>query len=262
MKLDTKSRRLDLGIVLSLVLFAVLYNLLVEGTFFGKAMIGLAAFTVPSTIYLGLRSKKPWKKIAIATLVFGGIFGFLFEFIQELNQAYSVVSTILPSFLFLPIDNILGHMLMALLTFTFYEHFVVQRDTPIRSRRLKYIVILGVAVDLLLVLLYFINSSLITFPYSYAILGTVAIIPVFIYALRHPKEIGTLTSIAPIFFVIYLLVELFAVKNGWWVYPSPHYIGSVSIWGLSFPFEELFFWMLFYAAALVVYYRVFVSSPK
>ena len=73
-----------------------------------------------------MKWKKNWKKIIISTLVFGGLFGFIFEFIAEFNHAYSVISTITPFKIFgvLPIDNVLGHMMMTMLTVVFYEHFV------------------------------------------------------------------------------------------------------------------------------------------
>jgi hypothetical protein len=50
------------------------------------------------------------------------------------------------------------------------------------------------------------------------------------------------------------------VRLGYWAYPGTQYIGSVTLFGTTFPFEELFFWMLFYAPTLVAFYELFVSN--
>jgi hypothetical protein len=62
----------------------------------------------------------------VATLVFGSLYGFYFEFIQEFSHGYTVTSMLMPFKLFgvLPIDNILGHTEMTLFTLTFYQHFI------------------------------------------------------------------------------------------------------------------------------------------
>lgn len=45
-----------------------------------------------------------------------------------------------------------------------------------------------------------------------------------------------------------------------WVYEGNNYIGWISLFNTSFPFEELFFWMMFYAASIVSYYELFIDD--
>jgi len=42
-------------------------------------------------------------------------------------------------------------------------------------------------------------------------------------------------------------------------YPGNNYVGWVNLFGITFPIEELLFWMLFYAASLVSYYELAVD---
>ncbi|MFY9228030.1 MAG: hypothetical protein WAO28_01745 [Candidatus Microsaccharimonas sp.] len=253
------AKRIDVLVIILLAELAVLYNFFAVGSFFGTAMLGLAAFTVPPVIYMALRHRKPWKKIILATLVFGGLFGFIFEFVQEANLAYTVLSTIFPKFVLFPIDNVIGHMLMALLTFTFYEHFLSESKSKAVSKRLGKVALIAAIVGVLLVIAYLLMPQLITFSYSYAILGLVAITPLFIYIYNHPVDSIRMVAMIPYFFILYLVVEMFAVDNSWWVYQA-EYVGNVSLFRLNFPFEELFFWMFFYAATITAYYKIAVEK--
>lgn len=255
------AKRIDVLVLILLAELAVLYNFFAVGSFFGKAMFGLAAFTIPPVIYLALRHKKPWKKIILATLVFGGLFGFIFEFVQETNLAYTVLSTIFPKFVLLPIDNIIGHMLMALLTFTFYEHFLSESRSKVVPKRLGKIALIAGIVGVLLVIAYLFMPQLVSFSYSYAILGLVAIAPLVVYIYKHPTDSIRMVAMIPYFFILYLVVEMFAVDNGWWIYQA-EYVGNVSLFRLNFPFEELFFWMFFYAATITTYYKIAVEKKS
>ena len=62
------------------------------------------------------------------------------------------------------------------------------------------------------------------------------------------------------FFSLYFFAELTAVNLNWWIYPGNNYIGWVTVFNTTFPFEEFFFWMMFYAATLISYYEVWVNN--
>lgn len=218
---------------------------------------------IPGGAYLGWRKRKPWRKITVSALLFGLCLGFFFDFIQEYTQAYTVVSCIFPRLLgVVPVDNILGHFMMAFFTFTFYEHFVAQKVNPNISYRFKYAIYLVATMIAAVIGIYYLHSSWLLMPYPYVIFGTLAIVPIFTYLYRHPQSARDFTQMAPFFFLFYFVFEIAAVQYSWWTYPGYNYIGWVSLPGIRFPFEELFYWMLFYAAALTAYYKSLVDhSP-
>lgn len=256
------SNRIDLLVLCGLTALAFLYAVATAGTVLGKSLIGGAVFILPNVIYLGWRKPKPWRKIMAGALLFGLALGFFFEFIQEYAQAYTVMSRIFPKLLgVVPLDNILGHFMMALLTFTFYEHFVAQKVKPHISGRFKYAIYLVAAMIASVLGIYFLQPSWLDMPYPYMIFGTLAILPIFTYLYRHPQAARDFSLMVPFFFFLYFVIEIAAVRYSWWTYPGNNYIGWVSLPGIRFPFEELFYWMLFYAAALTAYYKSLIDGP-
>lgn len=228
-----------------------------------------ALLTLPSVGYLAGRTAMPWRRVLVGTVVFGGAFGFFFEMFQESGDSYSVVAASFPKLLgVVPGDSVIAHMLMTLLTLAFYEHFVLQREREGAgpagelSHRARYGVGLGAAMVVAVVAVHAIEPGWVDIPYSYAVLGTAAIVPPVALALRRPAWLKNLTLVVPCFLVYYLVMEVVAVRHDWWVYPADRYLGWVTLPGpaddVRFPFEELFFWMTGYAAALASYYEIFL----
>lgn len=256
------AKRLDILVLVLLITAAFFYNTLVANTYLGKALLGGIVFIVPSIVYLGIREQKPWRKIFIATLIFGGLFGFFFEFIQEYSGTYLVISRVFPKlFGVLPPDNVLGHMMMACLTFTFYEHFINRHSTPVVAPKITKVSYITLAVVAAEIVIYFVRPSLLSFHYAYAYLGLLAIAPIAYLLLTKPHYARDILLMIPFFFLLYLAVEIIAVKYSWWIYPGHYYVGWVSLFDQTFPFEELFFWMFFYAAALISYYKLTIDRP-
>jgi len=257
------SKTLDIFVLILLFLFASAYTYLTKDLFIGKALFSGMVYFLPSVIYLGLRSKKYWKKIMVSTLIFGGLFGFIFEFIQEFNQAYRVTSHVFPRILgVVPLDNILGHMLMAFLTLVFYEHFIDRKKTSHVSKHIFFALIPSLIVIILTLFLFIVKPDLLILRYPYFYMGLAAIIPPILLGLTKPAFIKDMATVAIYFFFLYFIVEIVAVKLSWWIYPGNNYIGQVTVAGVTYPFEELFFWMMFYAASLVSYYELFIDENK
>src|SRR5688572_9195344 len=122
-RVSPHSKRVDFLFLVALVIVVVPYSILTAHSFFGKPVIVAAILCLGGAAYLGVRASKPWRKIIYGTLIFGGLYGFIFEFVQVYAGAYVMTDTLLPKvFGVLALDNVAGHMLMAFLTFTFYEH--------------------------------------------------------------------------------------------------------------------------------------------
>lgn len=257
-----RGKELDIFVLFFLASIGILYANLTKDLYIGKAAIAGAIYILPSVIYLGLRKKKNWAKITVSTLLFGGLFGFLFEFIQEFNHSYSVVSMIVPFKVFgvLPLDNVAGHIMMALLTVTFYEHFIEREINHHISKHLKYALLPSIFAIGVVILLYFFDPSALQTKYPYFYMGIAAILPPIFLGITQPRFVKNMVETAFYFFFFYLAIELVAVKNAWWIYRGNNYIGWVTVFGITFPFEELFFWMLFYSASLVSYYELFVDN--
>lgn len=255
---------IDVFVLIFLIFLASVFAYLTRGLFIGRSLFIGAIFTVPPTIYLGIRKKKNWKKIGLATILFGFIFGFAFSFLAEYTLSWDVVSTIFPTkFLGITtLDTTIGIALMTLLIVTFYEHFIDKKINSPISKRFWIALIPSFLVVGLIILVFFISPDLLKTRYPYFYMGVVAILPVIYLSIKKPKLISKLATTSIYFFFLFLVIEIFAVKYNYWIYPGNNYIGWVKIFNLSFPFEELFFWMLFYSASIVSYYEILIDDEK
>jgi hypothetical protein len=259
-----KNKKIDAVVLAALLFFASVYAYITNGLFIGRTLIVGAVFTLPPIIYLSWRKKKDWKKIWVSTLVFGGLFAIPLDFIADYNKSWTVISLVFPGRILgvQPVDNILGFMLMTMLTVIFYEHFVDRDKNHHLSKNLKYAVLPGIAASVIVIVLYLYHPSSLLHSYPYLYMGLAAIVPPVILGFKHPRLIKKMSVTAIYFFFFYLIFEFFAVTYKYWIYEGNNYIGQVSLVNITFPFEELFFWMMFYAASLVSYYEIFIDDEK
>lgn len=259
-----KQKYIDFLVLIVLSVLGLSFAQLMSSTFYGRGLVvGIATF-LPQIIYLGLRGeKKNWKHIFVATLIFGLLFGFLLEFVNEYTHAYNVVNLTIPFKVFgiLPLDNLLGHMFMTMLTIVFYQHFIKEDNSNEISLNLLWISLLMTVAIILVVFFARTNPQVLTtMAYPYFYLGLAAIFPLVLLVLLKPKYAKNVILIAPYFFFLYFFVEIFAVRFDYWIYPGNNYVGWVELFNLRYPFEELFFWMLLYAPCLVSYYEIFLKK--
>ncbi len=254
------NKKIDFLVVLILLGVTALISLILSL----KPLMVLLSYLLTSSIYLTFREKKNFKKIFLAVIIFGIIFGLGFDFVVTFNNGWTVSGLVFPFrlFGFYPlIDDILGFMLMALFIVVFYEHFIDDEKNKKISKNLKWALIIPIIALALIFIIYFINSNLLKIPYAYLIGGLAAIFFPIVFGLSKPKFIVKFLKTAGFFFIIWFVLELVCLKNGGWTFPG-EYMGMVKIFGLRFPLEELFFWMMCYAVTIVSYYEFFIDDKQ
>jgi ACR3 family arsenite efflux pump ArsB len=92
-------------------------------------------------------------------------------------------------------------------------------------------------------------------------MGTLAVLQFIYIMIRRPKLLPKTLKVIPFFFFVYLIFELIAMYLVQWTFPG-QYIGSVSFGGLSFPIEELLFWVIISSGVGVSYHELFVDDGK
>jgi len=225
-----------------------------------KPMVGMSLFVIVPVFYLGVRSSKPWKVIVAGSVVLGVLLGGFFDFVMTYNKAWSVDRLIVPWNIFgiMPVDDAIGFFLMTLLVLVFYEHFISgkpQRSFGSFAKRFYKRAAVIIAADVLLALVFLLDPGLLALPYPYVVGGGAAVLVTIVGTLRHSELLDGLTKTALFFFFVWLLAELVAVYTGGLSYPGTQYMGWISLVLIRFPFEELFFWMLWYAPFVVVAYE-------
>jgi hypothetical protein len=64
------------------------------------------------------------------------------------------------------------------------------------------------------------------------------------------------------FFYLSFLYEILAIHYGWWGFHSENFIGWFSILGTKFPLEELVWWIMLFALAVLSCYEYFDDDEK
>jgi len=221
-------------------------------------LFGGAVYMLPASAYLLYRGPRGIYPIIWASTVFGFIFGFGFDFFENINKAWEVQNLILPSFFAVqPIDNILGYGMMTLLMVLFYRHFF--ETTPKRvSHRIYPTAVISLLVCVVLVTVYLMYPSALDVPYPYVVGGLLPVLAVILYGFRHPMAIPEIACVSGYFFFVWLIAEYVAVATEGWIYPG-QYIGFIKLGAVTFPVEELLFWMVWYGATTVVFYKAFID---
>lgn len=167
-------------------------------------------------------------------------------------------------FSFVSIEVILWAFLHMFAAVMFYQYFfeksVVKKFWNRKSRMALWITA-GISVTFLLML--YLNPALLRIPYWYFVFGMIFVLPgVIMEDLRFPTIFPKLLKTAMYFFYLNFTYEIAALKIGWWAFPSTQFVGRVYFFGVNFPFEEMFFWIILFTLAVLSYYEYFFNAEK
>ena len=143
----------------------------------------------------------------------------------------------------------------------FYEHFVEHDRTKRISPNFKYGLLPSLAVLVAILVIFFTEPGILKFRYAYLLLGLCAIMPLIFLIMKKPALINKFVMVSVFFFFLYLTFELTSLKLGHWSFPG-QYIGRVELLGVTFPLEELFFWILLSSSAVMSYYELYVDDER
>ena len=257
-----KNRLIDLVIIIILIFVSIFLAIFFNLNFL---LTTLVFFGLPS-FYLIIRKPSNLKKAMISATLFGILWGFSFDFIAEFNGAWSWSSgnsLIFPK-LFLGVvslDIMVWFFLWIFLVVAFYEYFVEYDFSKKISPNVKYSVIFGIITLLVIVTISKIDPVVLKIPYTYLVLGMLALGQFFFVVIRKPKLLPKLLEVVPFFIILYLSFELVALYLGLWSFPG-QYVGMIDIQNLRFPFEEFFFWIIASSAVAVSYHELYVDDQK
>ncbi|MBW2993728.1 hypothetical protein KY317_04100 [Candidatus Woesearchaeota archaeon] len=188
------------------------------------------------------------------------------DYISHKNLQWLIPNSILPYRLFgiVTIEILFWAVSLAYFIIMFYEYFLDKHITKkLWAPKLKYLIIIGLILLSAFILIYFINPSVFNIPYFYVIFGTgLFLIPVILELSTHTRLAAKFFRTAAYFSYLTFLYEVTALKLGWWSFPGTEFIGWINIFGVSFPIEELFFWIMLTALACLSWYEFFDDDQK
>jgi len=255
-----KSKKIDLLVLFLFVIITVFIVTLYHVRFLTSSFL---FFCIPS-IYLIIRKTQNLKSIFPGVLLIGIILGFLFDFLATLNRAWFIPQNqlIFPYRVFgaAPLDELITLVFLSFLILLVYEHFFERkRKEKLQLKHYFWSGILPACVSFIIIIAAFsTRSQLIVFPYAYAVLGILAIAPLFFLAIKKPSILKRILCGLPYFIFLFLSFELTALHLGQWVFPG-QYIGQVTIFSFKFPLEELLIWIIANSCIALADYKLFVD---
>ena len=256
----SKQKAQDLISLCLINVAAVVVSFVLKTNFLTSTILFLG---IPS-FYLLYREKKYLRKILLAAVSFGIFFGFVFDFIAELNKAWDWNGGLLFGKILgvVQADVLIWFFLWVLHIFLFYEHFIdrkkLRSNVSVRGIEMFILSILSVA---LLVIVYELFPSFLYFGKAYLILCLIVSTPFLITFFKKPKLVLHTVPMTIYFSFVYLTHEITALRLEQWQFPGD-YIGLVRMFNVSFPVEELVFWIILSSLIGSVYYELSFDNQK
>lgn len=250
------------------LLFFIIWPLVASGIsflFHLNIFYSTLVFLVVPSIILSFLLPKMVKKILIFSTVATVPFSIVIDYIAHFTGQWKVLNNTFPWFLgYVAIEDVIWVVCFVYFATMFYEYFVdYSKKTAIWSRRMKVLTGFSWGLLVLFFIFYFTLPVVFNIPYFYLLAGLFfMVIPSIIELFKHPKLLPKFLMVVSYFFFFALIYELTALKLEQWIFPSTQYIGWVSIAGLGFPFEEMFFGFFFYAMITLVCYETFDDNQK
>lgn len=255
-------KKLDLVLILIWPIAAALISFAIEAGLVTSMLLFLG---VPA-VYLSFKCPQYIRKVALFSLILSIPTAIIADHIMQQTGGwltYSVFGSF-RLFDYVIVDQIVWVFLYVYFVGIFYESFIDRHKiVSSTSSKFKPFAIFMAIVLGLFVVAHFFSPALLNINYFYLKLGLVGMIPLIIGLFKMPEVYGGILRAGVYFFVLSLIYELTALSLGQWSFPAKNqFIGIVQILGISFPFEELFFWIIIGAVAVATYYRLIAEDNK
>lgn len=253
----------DLLLVLAWPVFASVLSIALRVNYFWSIFFFLF---VPAA-YISYRNQQYIKKIALFSTVISLPLAIVFDYIMEVTGSWLTLSTIFSFKLFgyIMIEDLIWLFLWIYFVAIFYESFIDKRQkAKLYKPNLKYAGIIGILLIVAFAIAYLFNPALLNIEFFYLKMGILAgVLPLLITLIKFPKLSGKFIKTGAFFLVHALLYEITALRLNLWSFPAKNqFLGFVTIFGETFPFEELIFWVILGSLVIMAYYEVFDDDRK
>lgn len=256
-----KNKKFDLILLLIYPIIGATVSHLLNINAFGSVLV---FFGIPS-LYLTIRGVKFFKRAITFSVLVSVPLIIIIDYIAHLTGQWLIPNSILPRlFQYVSIEVIVWAVLNLYFVIMFYEYFLHNHYIKrLFYPQMKYFFIVIYSLFILFLFLYKLFPGFLHIPFFYLFFGIFLIlIPVILQFFKYPKFILKFFETAAYFFYLTLTYEITALQLGWWNFPGEQFIGWVSIFNIKFPLEELLFWLILFAMAILTYYEFFDDGEK
>lgn len=256
-----KKLTIDYLVFVLILIPLLVFPWFVDDPLYSNTLVWSLVLTIPTSIYLGIRKKKEWKKILAGSFVFGVLFGFILEFIANITNTWQEPVIFAPRILGVTtVQSVLFYPVMTFFILVFYDHFFNEEVSHGVSKNIFKAIIPSLFVITLLIYLFITEPLILNIPYAYLILGLLAIVIPIVHSIRKRKLFLRYVNLAFSLFILFFIVEVIGVMFGYWSFPGTDYLALITVFNQTFPVEEIIFWMFFYPATIASYYEEFIDD--
>ncbi len=226
-------------------------------------------FFISPAIYLSFVAPKYIQRALVFSFITAVPFGIIFDYIMQVTGGWAVAGAAIPFKLFTYVtpEQIIWLFFFSYFVIMFYEVFfdrhekdcLCTRCSHVSPTRKKYLVFILSVLLGTFVTFFFLAPEVLAIEMFYAKGGLIfLLIPILLVAHKIHSMQRKLLLTGLYFFYHGLTYQISALKLGLWNYPdASQFIGWVNIFGVSFPLEELLFWITFGAIGVVAWYEYF-----
>ena len=258
--MQSKINLIDKIIILLLPILAAIISFIFHVNAFWSVLL---FFVVPS-IYLSFRSPKQIKRILTFSAFASVPVIIMVDYIAHVSRQWLIPHSVLHFRMFglVTIEVIIWALFNFYFVIIFYKHFLDRAYfKKLLPSRMLNMLILIVSLMIAFIVTYIFAPEKLNIPYFYLWFGLIIIlIPIVIEFSQYPKVISKFFITACYFFYVSFLYEVTALKLDWWLFPNSTFIGQVNIFGVNFPFEEMFFWLILFSMACLTAFERFDES--
>jgi len=226
--------------------------------------VSLFVFYGPPCVYLCFKNPKHVPKAGIFAMIIGAPFMFIFDYIAHLTGAWHLNNTLPRILTYVAIEDVIFLVVWMFFLIMFYENFLKHSvNERLWTPRMKYAVVFMIILLVSFMLLITNFPRVLNIPYFYLIIGCVAgLIPIVIEIFKYPRIFLTFLGTGLYFFYFHLIHELIGLKLGWWSFPGTQFIGHITLFDLTFPFEEFLFWITLGSFTFLSYFRLLGTTQN
>jgi hypothetical protein len=253
----------EFAILLVWPVFASVLSLILDAQIY----LSLFLFFGAPAIYLSFRHPELIRKSLFFSVIFSVPATFLVDYVMEFTHAWAIERMEVPQIWILQHVSFL--QIIWLITYTYlvviyYETFFDRSVSKVMYPRTKKLMLLGLGALGFVIFFHFFDQGVLYIDYFYLKIGLVGVLlPLLIFLIRTPSAAAKFFKVGTYFFFYTLLYELTALRLDQWSFPAKNqFIGYITLVGYSFPFEELFFWMMISSISILAYYEYFDDDGR
>jgi len=262
-EIEKRQRKNDFYVYNLILLIGAAFSYLLKP----DLVISVILFLFVPSLYLLLRKKQDLKKLFLASVTMGVLYGMSYNFVAEYFHAYKTIYSIwpfhLPTIGVTPLGDIMWGFLIPFSIIVFYEHFFEHHKLHIKNRFRTYIfLIFGIAlISAVSLVLEFSNLESTVKPLAYFIVGLISLLPLILLFFEKHTLLHKIIYVGIFFAYLNALFEIVAIINNYWVFTG-HYLYGINLGGYILPVEEIIFWILPSAVVFVVLYEYFFDDNR